>query len=116
MALPDCALVRRPATQDSGHADMGPVHADDGACIVPHTRSYVHHLLLDKEIMGKAFLDAHNWYHMRRFMREVRARVVDGSLASFAEAFRARYTAASFQPPAPPSAADNQSESNESKQ
>jgi len=91
------------AARTSGAASAGPsasaapaAAAAAGPAHPGHSRAYIHHLVNCGEIMGRAVLSAHNHVHLARFMGAVRSHVASGTIASFRDAFRARYPAAAF--------------------
>ncbi len=55
------------------------------------TRSYVHHLLSRKEILGQILLTIHNLSFMKSFIDEVKSSIKEGRFESFKEEFLSRY-------------------------
>ena len=72
--------------------DEGPLDSD---CPCPtcstYSRAYVHHLVRSGEILGAMLMTEHNLNFYQRLMADLRAAIGEGRLASFADAFRARY-------------------------
>ncbi|MEG8037849.1 tRNA guanosine(34) transglycosylase Tgt [Sphingomonas sp. LR60] len=74
--------------------DQGPLDAEC-ACAVctTWTRAYVHHLVRAGEMLGAMLMTEHNIAFYEALMADLRAAIVDGRLAAFANDFRARYDA-----------------------
>ncbi|VXC76514.1 tRNA guanosine(34) transglycosylase Tgt [Sphingomonas sp. 8AM] len=74
--------------------DQGPLDPDC-ACAVctTWTRAYVHHLVRAGEMLGAMLMTEHNIAFYEALMADLRAAIVEGRLAAFANGFRARYDA-----------------------
>lgn len=56
------------------------------------SRAYVRHLITAKEILGATLLTIHNVHLLLTLMREMRAAILNGTFAHYAENFLANYT------------------------
>ncbi|KAJ1961525.1 hypothetical protein GGI12_003205 [Dipsacomyces acuminosporus] len=56
-----------------------------------HHRSYIHHLLMTKEMLGTVLLQLHNMHWYQRFFNDIRTSIASGSFASDAARFLERY-------------------------
>jgi queuine tRNA-ribosyltransferase len=72
--------------------DKGPLDPECG-CPVCGTwsRAYLHHLVRAGEILGAMLMTEHNVHFYQALMADLRAAITEKRLASFANAFRARY-------------------------
>ncbi len=74
--------------------DQGPLDPD---CPCPvcgkWSRAYLHHLVRAGEILGAMLMTEHNIWFYEVLMADLRAAIAQGSLGTFANAFRARYYA-----------------------
>lgn len=78
--------------------DKGPL---DSACTCPtctggYTRSYLHHLVKQKEMVGSILLSQHNIYFLLDLMRRARNAIIEGSYASFVSEWDASSAAADW--------------------
>jgi queuine tRNA-ribosyltransferase len=102
----DCVLPTRSGRTGQAFTRTGPINIrnarfgedtapldPDCACPVCATwsRAYLHHLVRAGEILGAMLMTEHNLYFYQALMADLRAAIAEGRLASFAEAFRARY-------------------------
>jgi queuine tRNA-ribosyltransferase len=76
--------------KNAGYArDLAPI---DESCPCPvctsYTRSYLRHLVTQKEMLGSTLLSIHNLGFLMHLMREARTAIADGSFAAFLEAWR----------------------------
>jgi queuine tRNA-ribosyltransferase len=55
-----------------------------------HTRAYLHHLFLVKDMLGPRLNTLHNLYYFADLMRQIRSAIAAGRFAAFCEAFYAR--------------------------
>ncbi len=75
--------------------DAAPIEADCTCYACSHfSRAYIRHLLKAGEILGYQLLSLHNLTVLITLMREMRAAILAGTFASYAEAFLAHYRAA----------------------
>jgi queuine tRNA-ribosyltransferase len=76
--------------------DKGPV---DPACGCPvcssWSRAYLHHLVRAGEILGAMLMTEHNLWFYQELMGDLRAAIADGTLRTFADAFRRGYAGGS---------------------
>ena len=74
--------------------DTAPLDAECGcpAC-TGWSRAYLHHLVKSGEMLGAMLMTEHNLAFYQALMQRLRAAIGEGRLASFADAFRARYGA-----------------------
>ncbi|MBL8057501.1 MAG: tRNA guanosine(34) transglycosylase Tgt [Anaerolineales bacterium] len=73
--------------------DPGPVEAGCACYCCRHfTRAYLRHLVTAKEILGATLLTRHNVHMLLTLMREMRAAILAGTFAQYADAFLAGYT------------------------
>ena len=74
--------------------DTGPL---DPECACPActgwSRAYLHHLVRTGEILGAMLMTEHNLWFYQRLMADLREAIGNGTLATFASGFRARYQA-----------------------
>jgi queuine tRNA-ribosyltransferase len=72
--------------------DRGPLDPQCG-CAVCATweRAYIHHLVRSDEILGAMLMTEHNLAFYQQLMADLRAAIGAGTLAAFANGFRARY-------------------------
>ncbi|HYE05845.1 MAG TPA: tRNA guanosine(34) transglycosylase Tgt [Planctomycetota bacterium] len=71
--------------------DRAPIDADTPSDASRHSRGYLNHLLKSGEVLGGTLLSLHNLAYYNRLMRRMRAAILAGAFAAFADAFRARY-------------------------
>jgi queuine tRNA-ribosyltransferase len=66
----------------------------DPACRCPvcvtHSRAYLHHLFLVKEMLGVRLNTLHNLYYFADLMRRIRASIAQGTFAEFRSGFHAQ--------------------------
>ncbi|KAJ2867176.1 hypothetical protein FB639_004963 [Coemansia asiatica] len=65
-----------------------------------HTRSYIHHLLMTKEMLSTVLLQIHNMHYYQRFFEAIRASLARGTLAQDAKRFLEHYCCDPFDRPA----------------
>ena len=72
--------------------DLSPILSDCKcyACR-KHSRAYIHHLLLENELLAYTLIYEHNMHHMLRFMAAVRTSISEGTLSEFTEQFTTKY-------------------------
>ncbi|KAI8321999.1 tRNA-guanine transglycosylase [Martensiomyces pterosporus] len=68
-----------------------------------HHRSYIHHLLMTKEMLATVLLQIHNMHWYQRFFADVRCSMASGTLESDAARFLECYGCLSSQPATAPS-------------
>lgn len=102
----DCVLPTRSGRTGQAFTRDGPINirnakfAEDPEPIDPDSpvagwsKAYLHHLVRSNEILGAMLMTEHNLWFYQRLMQELRAAIVEGRLAAYAEAFRARYRGA----------------------
>ncbi|TCP35489.1 tRNA guanosine(34) transglycosylase Tgt [Sphingomonas sp. BK235] len=74
--------------------DQAPLDPDCGCAVcATWTRAYLHHLVRSGEILGAMLMTEHNIAFYEALMADLRAAIAQGVLATFANAFRARYGA-----------------------
>jgi len=73
----------------------------DNSPVRQYSRSYIHHLLEVRELLGSMLLVEHNLFVYARFFEELRAHVTNGTLRCYASWFLETQTA---EAPAPPPA------------
>lgn len=72
--------------------DMSPIEESCGCYTCQHyTRSYIHHLLRSKEMLGQTLASIHNLHFIITLVDQVRGSVIDGSFNTFKESFIDRY-------------------------
>ncbi|KAJ2724232.1 hypothetical protein GGI07_002102 [Coemansia sp. Benny D115] len=78
--------------QESMFNDFGPL-VKGCTCFTcrNHHRSYVHHLLMTKEMLSTVLLQIHNMHWYQRFFEDVRGSLARGTLAADAQGFLDRY-------------------------
>ena len=106
----DCVLPTRSGRTGQAFTRDGPINiknarfAEDQAPLDPEcgcpvctswSRAYVHHLVRSGEILGAMLMTEHNLNFYQQLMAGLREAIGAGRLASYAEAFRARYRSAS---------------------
>lgn len=57
-----------------------------------HTRAYMNHLLLTKELLGLVLLSLHNMHQFARFFTRIRGLIRQGVLEDYAQRFEAAWT------------------------
>jgi queuine tRNA-ribosyltransferase len=71
--------------------DKQPIDPD---CVCPvcarHSRAYLHHLFMSKEMLGSRLNTVHNLYYFAELMRRIRKAIADGRFADFRREFHAR--------------------------
>lgn len=102
----DCVLPTRSGRTGQAFTRAGPLnirnarHAEDTgpldpACACPvcstWSRAYLHHLVRAQEILGAMLMTEHNIWFYQALMADLRAAIHDGTLARFADDFRADY-------------------------
>lgn len=50
-----------------------------------HTRAYIHHLLIAKEMLAEVLLYHHNQHQVMELFREARERISDGTFQTWSE-------------------------------
>ena len=71
--------------------DMNPVEKDcDCYTCKNFTRSYLHHLFHNKELLGSRLNTIHNLHYFQRLMRDIRAAIKSGNLTQFVDDFYAK--------------------------
>jgi queuine tRNA-ribosyltransferase len=68
------------------------------AC-VQYSRAYLHHLIKTQEPLGRTLIGAHNIHFYHSLMREMRARILDGSFASYYSSAREKLAASDEENP-----------------
>ena len=106
----DCVLPTRSGRTGQAFTRDGPINiknarfAEDQAPLDPEcgcpvctswSRAYVHHLVRSGVILGAMLMTEHNLHFYQQLMAGLREAIGAGRLASYAEAFRARYRSAS---------------------
>jgi queuine tRNA-ribosyltransferase len=72
--------------------DQGPLDPECGCPVCAGwSRAYLHHLNRAGEILGAMLMTEHNIRFYQALMADLRAAILEGRLAAFAAAFRARY-------------------------
>ncbi len=99
----DCVLPTRSGRTGQAFTRDGPINirnakfAEDPEPIDPDSpvagwsKAYLHHLVRSNEILGAMLMTEHNLWFYQRLMAELRAAIAGNRLATYAEAFRARY-------------------------
>ncbi|MBM3490918.1 MAG: tRNA guanosine(34) transglycosylase Tgt [Alphaproteobacteria bacterium] len=105
----DCVLPTRSGRTGQAFTPEGPLnlrnarYADDPGPLDPdcrcpacrsHSRAYLHHLVKANEILGAILLTWHNLLYYQYLMRAMRAAILAGRMADFAQAFAARWRSA----------------------
>ncbi len=103
----DCVLPTRSGRTDQAFTRRGTVnmrnarHKEDTRPIDPdcacyacqnHSRAYIHHLVMSKEILGMMLLTRHNLHYYQELMAGMRAAIEAATFADFQTAFTAQYT------------------------
>ena len=99
----DCVLPTRTARLGTAFSDEGrmnlknarftkdsrPIGTDCGcpACTQGFSRSYIHHLIKQKEMLGGILLSIHNLWYLLDLMRRARCAIIDHSYKAFQEAY-----------------------------
>lgn len=101
----DCVLPTRSGRTGQAFTRRGSInirnarHAEDPrpldeACACPacrnHSRAYLHHLVRSNEILGSILMTWHNLHYFQDLMRDMRAAILAGRFAAFADDFHAR--------------------------
>jgi queuine tRNA-ribosyltransferase len=69
-----------------------PIEADcDCYACKNFSRSYLRHLVMEKEILGLHLITIHNLFFMNRLMRDIREAIVENRYTSFKDEFLARH-------------------------
>jgi queuine tRNA-ribosyltransferase len=104
----DCVMPTRSGRTGQAFTRAGPINirnarfAEDQGPLDPEcacavcttwTRAYVHHLVRAGEMLGAMLMTEHNIAFYEALMADLRAAIVEGRLAAFANDFRARYDA-----------------------
>lgn len=104
----DCVLPTRSGRTGQAFTRTGPINlrnarfAEDTAPLDPECgcpvcatweRAYVHHLVRAGEILGAMLMTEHNLFFYQALMADLRAAIAGGTLAGYANEFRARYLA-----------------------
>ncbi|MFT3977070.1 MAG: tRNA guanosine(34) transglycosylase Tgt [Sphingomonas bacterium] len=104
----DCVMPTRSGRTGQAFTRTGPINirnarfAEDRGPIDPDcpcpvcgkwSRAYLHHLVRAGEILGAMLMTEHNIWFYEVLMADLRAAIAQGSLGTFANAFRARYYA-----------------------
>ena len=72
--------------------DWGPIDADCNCAVCrQHTRAYIRHLFMAKEILGARLTTYHNLAFYHRLMADIRAALQQGTFIGFKQAFLAKY-------------------------
>ncbi|NJC33069.1 queuine tRNA-ribosyltransferase [Sphingomonas jejuensis] len=99
----DCVLPTRSGRTGQAFTWDGPLNirnakfAEDQSPLDPDSpvaewsKAYLHHLVRSGEILGAMLMTEHNIWFYQQLMAGLRAAIVEGRLAAFAAAFRARY-------------------------
>lgn len=103
----DCVLPTRSGRTDQAFTRRGTVnmrnarHKEDTRPIDPdcacyacqnHSRAYIHHLVMSKEILGMMLLTRHNLHYYQELMAGMRAAIEKVAFADFQSRFTAQYT------------------------
>ena len=102
----DCVLPTRTARMGTAFSDEGRLnlknacHRADGrpigercgcpACSGGFSRSYIHHLVKQKEMLGGILLSLHNIWYLLDLMARARTAIVEGRYGSFMAEYRDR--------------------------
>jgi len=102
----DCVLPTRSGRNGQAFTRYGPINMrnakfaedqspidEDCACSVCQTwdRSYIHHLIRSKEILGAMLMTEHNIFFYQSLMASMRAAISEGGFSAFAKQFRSDY-------------------------
>jgi queuine tRNA-ribosyltransferase len=111
----DCVLPTRMGRHGIAYTDAGPLRLKRAEHVAdPHpiddtpsqagrvSRGYLHHLLKSGEMLGGQLLSLHNLAYYQRLMARMRATIVAGTFAAFAERFRIGYRDQPSDPSDPP--------------
>ncbi|KAJ1876318.1 hypothetical protein LPJ57_004551 [Coemansia sp. RSA 486] len=87
--------------QESMFNDFGPL-VDGCECFTcrNHARSYIHHLLMTKEMLSTVLLQVHNMHYYQRFFDAIRASLASDTFAQDAKRFLEHYCCEPFDRPA----------------
>lgn len=103
----DCVLPTRSGRTDQAFTRRGTVnmrnarHKEDTRPLDPdcacyacknHSRAYIHHLVMAKEILGMILLTRHNLHYYQELMAGMRGAIEKGTFADFQSQFTAQYT------------------------
>ncbi|MFM2099720.1 MAG: hypothetical protein RLZZ366_1259 [Pseudomonadota bacterium] len=103
----DCVLPTRSGRNGQAFTWDGPLNlrnakfAEDLSPLDPASptaqwsKAYIHHLIKSGEILGAMLMTEHNLWFYQQLMAGLRAAIAAGELSTFANRFRARYTAKS---------------------
>ena len=69
--------------------DLTPL--DPASPVAAWSKSYLHHLVRSGEMLGAMLMTEHNLWFYQQVMAGLREAIAAGMLASWADAFRARY-------------------------
>jgi queuine tRNA-ribosyltransferase len=73
--------------------EQGPLEEGCGCYTCRHySRSYVSHLMREKEMLGLRLVSIHNLWFTKKLMDDARMAIIEGRFSGFAEEFRASYT------------------------
>ncbi len=101
----DCVLPTRSGRNGQAFTWDGPLnlrnakYAEDLSPLDPASptaqwsKAYIHHLIKSGEILGAMLMTEHNLWFYQQLMAELRGAIAAGGLSTFANRFRARYTA-----------------------
>jgi queuine tRNA-ribosyltransferase len=101
----DCVLPTRSGRNGQAFTWDGPINirnakfAEDDAPIDPlspvaaWSKSYLHHLVRSREMLGAMLMTEHNLWFYQQLMAALRDAIAAGTLNEWAEAFRRRYAA-----------------------
>ena len=99
----DCVLPTRSGRNGQAFTWDGPVnirnakHAEDpepldpASPIAAWSKAYLHHLVKSGEMLGAMLMTEHNLWFYQQLMAGLREAIAAGTLATFADQFRARY-------------------------
>jgi queuine tRNA-ribosyltransferase len=103
----DCVLPTRSGRNGQAFTWDGPLNlrnakfAEDLSPLDPTSptaqwsKAYIHHLIKSGEILGAMLMTEHNLWFYQQLMSGLRGAIAAGELSTFANRFRARYTAKS---------------------
>ncbi|MBO6948769.1 MAG: tRNA guanosine(34) transglycosylase Tgt [Rhodospirillales bacterium] len=109
----DCVLPTRSGRTDQAFTRRGTVnmrnarHKEDTRPLDPdcgcyacqnHSRAYIHHLVMAKEILGMILLTRHNLHYYQELMAGMRGAIEKGAFADFQSRFTAQYTGGDIAP------------------
>jgi queuine tRNA-ribosyltransferase len=92
LLYPRPGVPGRLVLRNAAHArELGPIDPDCGcyACAGGFSRAYIRHLLRAGEMLALRLLSLHNLHTLHRFMADMRAAILAGEFAAFAQAVRA---------------------------